>query len=166
MAAPPTGNPTPLCQGRLPIDLEDISDMNQNSVRIELDPKNLQEFYVYVKVFEGLYRDKWFKFKFVIPNDWPIKEPWIRIMNKIWHPNIELLKDGQPETGRICVSTLGKHYQAGTTLYEIVVSIQFILVNPNPNDSRNPEAGSEQKSNYDGFKRRVYNYLDEMDDSD
>ena len=164
---PKTGNPTPNCQSRLATDLDDFEIANPNCIRLEFpDPKDLQKFYVYIKVFEGLYRDKWFKFLYIIPDNWPNDEPYVRILNKIWHPNIELLEDGKPETGRICISTLGRNYQACYTLWDHVITTQCILVKSYPNDSRNPAAGTELKSYPDKFRQRIIDYLDEMEDPD
>ena len=123
---------------RLPMDLEGIDGMDKNSVRLEYpDVNNMQKFFVYIKVSEGLYKGKWFKFSFVIPNDWPNRRPRVLIVNKIWHPNIGLVEDGHPEYGVVSVSTLD-FYSQDTLLQMIIESLKYILINPNPNDPHLP----------------------------
>lgn len=121
-------------------------------------------FNIYVQVQDGLYRNKWFKFRFHIPDDWPNVPPDVKIVDQIWHPNIELVKEGDSDTGRVCVSTLKNNYRGTMLLSEIVDSLKFLLNHPNPNDALNVEAADEQKKNYEAFKQRANNYMDDMEE--
>lgn len=49
---------------------------------------------------------------------------------------------------------------------EIIESIQFVLINPNPKSAQNPNAASEQENNNEAFESHVNQYLDEMVDYD
>lgn len=99
-----------------------------------------------------------------IPEEWPNSPPIVRIKDRIWHPNIECIQDSNAQ-GRIDVSTLSIHRPI-FLIYEIIVSLQFVLINPNPNDALNVNAAHEYKKNYESFKAHVNSYLEEMNDDD
>ena len=171
---------------RLEKDIEDIRAMRNIKLEIDYkmgpDPKDptkqkrmldIRNFVVAVKVNEGLYRDKWIRFKFFIPDDWPYSAPVVLIIDKVWHPNIELVIDGNPKTGRVCVSTLKNNYRGTMLLSEIVDSLRFLLYYPNDKDALNVDAADEQSKNYESFKEKVnlymiaiHNYEDEEEDDE
>lgn len=148
---------TKACQIRLVKDLEEVKRMKYVKVFLP-DPDNIQNFVVSIKVKNGIYRNKWFRFKFVINDDWPTEPPKVTILDDIWHPNITLVKDG----GKVCVSILLKNYVPSIFLSSVVTGLQFLLQQPNPNDARNQEAAEEQLTDYEKFKAHVNMLLDEM----
>lgn len=148
---------------RLAKDLEEVKQMN--NVKLLVPKKSdITVFDVKLKVQDGLYSKKWFTFHFIIPNDWPNTQPDVRIKDKIWHPNIELTQGDQ--YGRVCVSTLKSNYLGTMLMMSIVESLKFLLVNPNPDDALNTVAADEYKKNYDLFKEKAKNYIDEMGSDD
>ena len=76
-------------QIRLTKDLEEVKQM-RNVKLIFPDEKNIQHFLIKLKVSENLWRNKWFTFDFIIDDDWPNVKPEVLIVEKIWHPNIQL----------------------------------------------------------------------------
>lgn len=131
------------------------------------DEEDITTFIVKTQVHSGLYRDTWFRFKFIITPSWPNSPPDVKILDKIWHPNIELVKDGDPKTGRVCVSTLSDTTYRGTTrLEEIVISLQFLLITLNPSNALNVEAATEQNKDYESFKNKVETYINDMKENE
>ncbi|KAK8866723.1 NEDD8-conjugating enzyme Ubc12 [Tritrichomonas musculus] len=153
-----TTNP---CQIRLLKDLEEVKAMKNVKLSFP-DPTYIQHFIVSIRVRSGLYCNKWFRFNFVIKDEWPNEAPVVTILDNIWHPNITLVEDG----GKVCVSILLKNYVPAILLSSVVTGLQFLLQQPNPNDARNPEAADEQKKDYEKFKAHVQMYLDEMPEDD
>ena len=154
-------NDLPACVTRLNKDLVDVKKMN--SVKLEIpDESNIFEFDVSIKVGEGLYRGKYIKFHFSISREWPNVAPDVRCVTKLWHPNIEVPEKG----GQVCVSTLKGNYLPSTTIEQCIVSLQFLLCNPNPHDARNPDAANQQLQNYEAFKNTAEEYMDLIEDDD
>ena len=69
-----------------------------------------------------------------IPIDYPNKPPHIKSLNKIYHSNITY------ETGAICLDILKDNWRPIYTLLYILMSIQLLLNDPNPESPLNPEA--------------------------
>ena len=121
-------------------------------------------FIVSVKVNEGFYRGKWFRFKFQIVEGWPNEKPYVRIIDKIWHPNIGLISEDHPENGYVSVNTIDLDYNPVILLHVQIEALQYLLKNPFPRDAVNREAGNELENNLELFKKNVRRYLDEMPD--
>ena len=152
---------TKACQIRLLKDLEEVKHMKNVKVSFP-DPNNIQHFIVSIIVRTGLYRNKWFRFNFIIKDTWPDDAPVVTILDEIWHPNILSLKDG----GNVCVSILISNYVPSVLLSSVVTGLQYLLQQPNPNNPRNVDAADEQLKNYDAFMAHVNMLLEEMPSDD
>ena len=146
-------------------ELDEIKNMKNVKVSFP-DKEKTQVFIVSLKVDDGLYKDKWFRFRFVIGDNWPLETPQVRILDKIWHPNIDLISENE-HSGVVSVSILEGHYSSFHRLSHIIESIQFFLINPNPKNAQNIIAASEMEHNCDELKKkkkkkkkRVDYYLD------
>ena len=144
----------------------DIADINKlDNVKISFPEKgNITKFIITLKVDAGYYKKKWFRFLFNIPDNWPYVRPQVRILDKIWHPNIEVAEENNLNTGRICIRTLSE-YLPSTLLMTIVESLKFLLVNTEPNDPFNVEAGEQELNDPEGFKKKVQSYLKDLPDA-
>lgn len=120
-------------------------------------------FIVSLKVQEGFYRNVWFHFKFSLPETWPIDFPRIKILDKIWHPNIELLSNEYPNSGRVDISFFRNQF---VHLDSIVDSLKFILINPNPHDALNIYTADQQMHNFDLFLSKVREYISDMEEEE
>lgn len=101
----------------------------------------------------------------ILPN-WPNDPPNVKILDKIWHPDIELVIDGNQKTGRVSVSTLTNSYVNRLTLKDVVLSLQFIWEHPDYQNILNVEAAEEHDKNYESFKWRVKTFIDIINDDD
>ena len=81
-----------------------------------------------------------FKAELLLPNDYPMSPPKVVFDTKIYHPNI-----GTPQTildnlGRICLDILKKNWSPALQIKSVLLSIQSLLSEPNPDDPLNNEA--------------------------
>ena len=146
---------------RLAKDIKEVQKMRNVQLSF-INEGDMSDFIVKLKVSENIWRNKWFRFKFHIPKTWPIDQPVVTIMDDIWHPNIKLVKDG----GKVCVSVFGSGYSPSYILATIVISLQYLLQNPNPNDAYNVDAAHQYLTNHEEFKAKAQEYLDRMEDDD
>jgi ubiquitin-protein ligase len=83
------------------------------------------------------------KFNFSIKlDDYPMKPPIIRAINKIYHPNIissENLPEVERPFGAICMNILKNDWSPVNKLRLVLLAIKELLANPNPEDPMEPE---------------------------
>lgn len=140
------------CLVRLQKDFEDLTTVIGAKVRWP-NPKNLQEFVVRITPEVGIWHGGNYDFKFTIPDDWPIQRPDVRILTRIWHPNIEEL----PLNG-VCLNILRKNYTPATRIVAMILGLQFLFAEPNPGDPLNFDAAQQYLQNYNAFKLKAEEY--------
>lgn len=89
-----------------------------------------------------------FQAELLLPDDYPMSPPKVVFDTKIYHPNI-----GIPESisldnlGRICLDILKKNWSPALQIKSVLLSIQSLLSEPNPDDPLNNEAAEKWKTN-------------------
>lgn len=73
--------------------------------------------------------------------------PKVVFDTKIYHPNIGTFSLKPDNLGRICLDILKKNWSPALQIKSVLLSIQSLLSEPNPDDPLNNEAASEWKSN-------------------
>ena len=143
------------CKIRLQKDFEDLDDLKgMCQVLFPDGPDHIQHFILRIKVMEGLYRDAKFDFEFTIPDDWPYKRPTVKILTRVWHPNLT-----EPPEGGVCLNILKKNYTPTTTLATYVTAFQYLFNEPNPKDPLNQSAALMYIQNYNAFKLKAEDYI-------
>eukprot|EP00917_Polyrhabdina_sp_WS-2016_P022194 GHVP01048188.1.p1 GENE.GHVP01048188.1~~GHVP01048188.1.p1 ORF type:complete len:166 (-),score=33.20 GHVP01048188.1:70-567(-) len=66
--------------------------------------------------------------------EYPAKPPNLKFLSKIFHPNV------YPQTGNICLDLLQKGWSSLLGLPGILISLQILLAEPNPDDPANSYA--------------------------
>jgi len=87
------------------------------------------------------YEKKIFAISIYIPTKYPMQPPDIKFITPIFHPNIST-------TGKICLDILGNEWSSALKLYDVIISIQSLLNEPNADSPLNAEAARLYKISY------------------
>ena len=112
------------------------------------DPDDLLNFCLVIVPDEGFYRGGRFQFFFKIGPNYPYEPPKVKCSNKIYHPNIDL-------EGNICLNILREDWTAAMTVNVIVYGLQYLLLEPNPEDALNLEAAHDLQTDRGVFEEKV-----------
>jgi ubiquitin-conjugating enzyme E2 D/E len=94
------------------------------------------------------YADGLFEVNIKLTTDYPLKPPKITFLSEIYHPNIR--------NSSICLSTLKDgSWSPALMLYKVLMSLQALLADPNPDDPLDPDSANEFKSNKVRFVERA-----------
>ncbi|KPA85659.1 ubiquitin-conjugating enzyme-like protein [Leptomonas pyrrhocoris] len=87
-----------------------------------------------------------FKLDMLFGEDYPFSPPMVRFLTKdVFHPNVYV-------DGKICMDTMKSSWQASLNVEALLISIQSLLCDPNPNSAANGAAArllTENRSAYD-----------------
>ena len=111
------------------------------------DPDDLLNFCLIICPDEGFYRGGRFQFSFKIGPNYPHEPPKVKCMTKIYHSNIDL-------EGNVCLNILREDWNPVLTVNAIVYGLQYLLIEPNPEDALNNEAAHALQ-----FDRRLFEQM-------
>ena len=86
-----------------------------------------------------------------IPQDFPFKPPQVRLLTRIYHPNIDRL-------GNICLDVLGDQWFPGFTFSKLLLSILSILDDPGLEDPLVPEIAEAYLRDPDLYRENARKY--------
>ncbi|EYU24410.1 hypothetical protein ABFS82_04G160900 [Erythranthe guttata] len=89
-----------------------------------------------------------FKLTLDFPHDYPMKPPRVRFVSQMFHPNIY-------EDGRVCVDFLEDEWTPALLVETILISIQSLLSDANPDTPVNSDAARMFVDNRREYNRRV-----------
>ena len=89
-----------------------------------------------------------FKLTMKFPSEYPRKPPEVRMNTKVFHPNFYV-------DGRICIDILNNQWSPIYDVKAILISIQSLLTDPNPNSPANAEAAKLFNNNREEYYARV-----------
>merc|ERR1712015_426229 len=112
------------------------------------DPDDLLNFRLVISPDEGFYRGGKFVFTFKINPNYPHEPPKVKCATKVYHPNIDL-------EGNVCLNILREDWKPVLTINSIVYGLQYLFLEPNPEDPLNKEAAQELQSNRRVFELNV-----------
>ncbi|KAI8360514.1 putative ubiquitin protein ligase [Mortierella sp. GBAus27b] len=81
-----------------------------------------------------------FKLEIFLPEEYPLIPPMVRFLTRIYHPNIDRL-------GRICLDVLKDKWSPATQIKAVLLSIQTLLLTPNPDDPLVADIAESWKQN-------------------
>lgn len=88
-----------------------------------------------------------FSAELLLPDDYPMSPPKVVFNTKIYHPNIGRYIFYSDNLGRICLDILKKNWSPALQMKSVLLSIQTLLADPNPDDPLNNQAAEEWKTN-------------------
>lgn len=112
------------------------------------DVDDLLNFKLIIYPDEGFYRGGVFTFAFKIGSAYPHEPPKVKCETKVYHPNIDL-------EGNVCLNILREDWKPVLTINSIVYGLQYLFLEPNPEDPLNKEAAIELQSNRRMFEQNV-----------
>jgi len=112
------------------------------------DADDLLNFKLIIFPDEGFYRHGQFTFSFKIGNAYPHEPPKVKCETKVYHPNIDL-------EGNVCLNILREDWKPVLTINSIVYGLQYLFLEPNPEDPLNKEAATELQCNRRAFELNV-----------
>merc|ERR1712189_89202 len=112
------------------------------------DPDDLLTFKLIIYPDEGFYRNGQFSFSFKIGAAYPHEPPKVKCETKVYHPNIDL-------EGNVCLNILREDWKPVPTINAIVYGIQYLFLEPNPDDPLNKDAAKVLRQNRRLFEQNV-----------
>lgn len=119
------------------------------TVKIEFpNPSDLFAFNIQIIPAEGHYSSGKFLFRVEIGQNFPIDPPKIKCVQKIYHPNIDL-------QGNVCLNILREDWLPVLSLNSVLLGLNFLFLEPNPNDPLNKDAANALVKHPQAFQRNV-----------
>ncbi|KAJ5074857.1 nedd8-conjugating enzyme ubc12 [Anaeramoeba ignava] len=119
------------------------------STKIEYpDKDDILNFKIIMTPREGIYKDGTFTFTFQISTEYPHQVPKVHCDTKIFHPNIDT-------EGHICLNILREGWSPILTLNAVIFGLEFLFLEPNPDDPLNKEAAKLLKSDRYQFEQKA-----------
>ena len=142
----PDESKTSSAQLRVQKDLDDLT-IDPNVSVSKPDPKNIMELIVTINITEpdSYWRGGKYEFLIVFGLEYPIKPPNVKLLTKIFHPNIELL------SGNVCLSILRKEWTPVLSLTGVIMGLEYLFFEPEPTDPLNLEAAEMMRNSVSDF---------------
>lgn len=113
------------------------------------DPDDLLNFKMNICPDEGFYKGGRFDFTFKVGQNYPHEPPKVKCETQVYHPNIDL-------EGNVCLNILREDWKPVLTINSIVYGLQYLFLEPNPEDPLNREAAEVLQTNRRLFEHNVY----------
>lgn len=130
---------------------KDISELNLAKTVAIAFPNgkdNLLDFEITIRPDEGYYTGGTFVFSFQIPHVYPHEAPKVKCKTKVYHPNIDL-------EGNVCLNILREDWKPVLSVNSIIYGLQYLFLDPNPDDPLNHEAAEVLRENPRQFEANV-----------
>ncbi|KAH9500010.1 Nedd8-conjugating enzyme UbcE2M [Bulinus truncatus] len=129
---------------------KDINELNlPRTCQVEFpDPDDLLNFKVIISPDEEFYRGGRFVFSFKVGQGYPHDPPKVKCETMVYHPNIDL-------EGNVCLNILREDWKPVLTINSIVYGLQYLFLEPNPEDPLNKEAAEVLQTNRRLFEQNV-----------
>ncbi|WIA12475.1 hypothetical protein OEZ86_003435 [Tetradesmus obliquus] len=159
-AAAATGKPKQSAgELRLQKDLTELQLPSNINIAFPEGREKPMHFEITIKPDEGYYRNGRFLFDFVISTGYPYDAPKVKCKTKVYHPNIDL-------EGNICLNILREDWKPVLSISSVVYGLQFLFLDPNPEDPLNKEAAAKFQENqrqFESYVQRSIHYGAQID---
>eukprot|EP00249_Psilotum_nudum_P005030 c18521_g1_i1 orf=733-1284(-) len=130
---------------------KDISELNLAKTTFISFPNgkdDLLNFEITIHPDEGYYQGGSFGFTFSISPVYPHEAPKVKCKTKVYHPNIDL-------EGNVCLNILREDWKPVLSINSIIYGLQYLFLDPNPDDPLNQEAAEVLRNNPKQFESNV-----------
>ena len=133
----------------------DMEECVQNNVDIVKDENNITHITcILLGPPDSEYEEGIYHLDITFPAQYPFSPPVMKFTTKMFHPNIS-------ETGSICLDILKDKWSPALSFYKILLSLQSLLTDPNPDSPLNGEAARLYKSDKKGYAIKVKEYINQ-----
>lgn len=146
-----TANKVSAAQIRLQKDVTEL-DLPSNVQVSFPDPSNFFLFQLRITPQQGHYVGGSFKFSVEVNQNYPIEAPKIKCLQVVYHPNIDL-------QGSVCLNILREDWSPVLSLNSVLIGLNFLFLEPNPNDPLNKEAANVLVKDKLQFEANVANSM-------
>ncbi|XP_042361154.1 NEDD8-conjugating enzyme Ubc12 [Plectropomus leopardus] len=121
---------------------KDINELNlPKTCEINFpDDDDLLNFRLIIYPDEGFYKGGKFVFSFKVGQGYPHDPPKVKCDTMVYHPNIDL-------EGNVCLNILREDWKPVLTINSIIYGLQYLFLEPNPEDPLNKEAAEVLQMN-------------------
>lgn len=112
------------------------------------DGDDLLNFRLIISPDEGFYKQGKFEFSFKVGQGYPHDPPKVKCETMVYHPNIDL-------EGNVCLNILREDWKPVLTINSIIYGLQYLFLEPNPEDPLNKEAAEVLQTNRRLFEQNV-----------
>lgn len=128
-------------------------DINETSLpptcQVEFpDKDDLMNFKLVIRPDEGYYQGGRFVFSFAVGQSYPHDPPKVKCETMVYHPNIDL-------EGNVCLNILREDWKPVLTVNSVIYGLQFLFLEPNPEDPLNKKAAELLSKNQNYFASNV-----------
>lgn len=129
---------------------KDINELNlPKTCKMDFpEPDDLLNFKLIISPDEGFYRGGCFSFSFRVSPNYPHEPPKVKCETMVYHPNIDL-------EGNVCLNILREDWKPVLTINSIVYGLQYLFLEPNPDDPLNKDAAEVLQNNRRVFEQNV-----------
>lgn len=119
----------------------DVSELKESKgIQVVFpDPADLMNFKVNIAPGDGYYKDGTFVFDAKVPATYPHDPPKITCETQVFHPNIDM-------EGHVCLNILREDWKPVLTINAIIMGLQFLMLEPNPDDPLNKKVRAQAAS--------------------
>ena len=110
--------------------------------------EDLMNFKLEVMPDDGIYKGGTFIFDVKVPPSYPHDPPKVLCETTIFHPNIDM-------EGHVCLNILREDWKPVLTIQSCMMGLQFLMLEPNPDDPLNKEAATMLANDRRQFERTV-----------
>ena len=112
------------------------------------DPSDTMHFVLTITPDEGLYVGGAFVFDISIGPNYPHDPPKVKGVQRVYHPNLDL-------DGNVCLNILREDWNPILNLNSVIVGLQFLFLDPNPDDPLNKDAAEDLRRDRSKFAANV-----------